>query len=66
MLSKLFQLTCVPILGANFPKLDRSNNHVHFFVGRACIPLEPVNAALIAAGRVVPRPAHHQLTLQVN
>lgn len=66
MLFKLFKLASVPVLSVSFPKLDRSNNNIHVFLGRTCIPLEPINTALIAAGRVVTVPAHHQLTLQVN
>lgn len=64
--SKLFKLTSIPVLSMSFPKLDRSNDNTNFFLGRACIPLEFINTTLIAAGRVVIGPAHHQLTLQVN
>lgn len=66
MLFKLLKPTSVPVLSLSFPKLDRSNNNIHVFLGRTCIPLKSTNTALIAAGRVVIVPAHHQLTLQVN
>lgn len=65
-LFKLFKLTGIPVHSQSFPKLDRPNHNVHFFLGRTCIPLEPADTALIAAGGVVVVPAHHQLTPQVN
>lgn len=61
---KLFTNTSISVLSGSLLKLDRSNNNTHFFLWRSCIPLEPVNTALIAAGRIVIAPAHHQLTLQ--
>lgn len=65
-LLKIFKLTNVPVLSVSFPELHGSNNNIHLFMGRICIPLEPANTALIAAGEVVLVPAHHQLTPQEN
>lgn len=65
-LLKVFKLTSVPVLSLSFPKLHGSNNNIHLFMGRVCIPLEPANTALVAAGGVVLAPAHQQLTAQEN
>lgn len=65
-LLKVFKLTNVPVLSLSFPKLHGSNNNIHLFMGRVCIPLEPANTAFVAAGGVVLVPAHQQLTAQEN
>lgn len=65
-LLKIFKLTSVPVLSVSFPKLHGSNNNIHLLMGRICIPLEPADTALVAAGGEVVVPAHHQLTLQEN
>lgn len=63
-LLKVFELIGVPVLSPSFPKLHGSNNNIHLFMGRVCIPLEPLHAALVAAGGVIVEPADGQLTPQ--
>lgn len=63
-LFKIFKLTNVPAMSVSFPKLHGSNNNIHLLVGRICIPPEPANTALVAAGGEVVVPAHQQLAAQ--
>lgn len=58
-------LTEVPLLGRGL-QLDGSQDDIHLLLVGAHIPLGPHNAASVAAGEGVIRPAHDHLALQVH
>lgn len=57
--------TQLPLLGRGL-QLDGSQDDVHLLLVGAHVPLTPHDAASVAAGEGVIRPAHDHLALQVH